>query len=199
MRVCALHLRKYNDALLINDTVRMIDAFQCLQQFYAAERDVKDPTERFLTATFEGNGGAWWGVGAGCIWGAGSPPDAPLACAENRTSLQALAGDRRYENPRLGKLEEILREHFQPLGTARGIVFTKTRQSAHSLLSWLQDTAALCGQHIRAAVLTGAGYSNQTRHMTQVSGGWEGAGPTPLCTLCGCCGCCQGLGAFCSC
>ncbi|XP_050841554.1 ATP-dependent RNA helicase DHX58 isoform X1 [Serinus canaria] len=138
-RVCALHLRKYNDALLINDTVRMVDAFQCLQQFYSSERDKKDPTEQFLTATFE----------------------------ENRASLQALAGDHRYENPRLAKLEGILREHFQPLGTSRGIVFTKTRQSAHSLLSWLQSTATLCGQHIRAAVLTGAGYSNQTRHMTQ--------------------------------
>ncbi|NXF34450.1 DHX58 helicase, partial [Nyctibius bracteatus] len=138
-RVCALHLRKYNDALLINDAVRMVDAFQCLQQFYAAERDTKDPTERFLIATFE----------------------------ENRTRLQALAGDQRYENPRLGKLEEILREHFQPQGASRGIVFTRTRQSAHSLLSWLQDTAALRGQHVRAAVLTGAGYSSQTRHMTQ--------------------------------
>uniref|UniRef100_A0A8C8B8W4 RNA helicase n=1 Tax=Otus sunia TaxID=257818 RepID=A0A8C8B8W4_9STRI len=138
-RVCALHLRKYNDALLINDTVRMVDAFQYLQQFYAAELDEKDPTERFLAATFE----------------------------ENRMSLQALAEDRRYENPRLGKLEEILREHFQPLGASRGIVFTKTRQSAHALLSWLRDTATLCGQHVRAAVLTGAGYSNQTRPMTQ--------------------------------
>ncbi|KAK2536164.1 Dhx58 [Columba guinea] len=122
-RVCALHLRKYNDALLINDTVRMIDAFQCLQQFYATERDTKDPTEQFLAATFE----------------------------ENRTSLQAFARDQRYENPRLGKLEQILQEHFQPHGTSRGIVFTKTRQSAHSLLSWLQDTAALRGEHIRAA------------------------------------------------
>ncbi|NWX37911.1 DHX58 helicase, partial [Notiomystis cincta] len=138
-RVCALHLRKYNDALLINDTVRMVDAFQCLQQFYSTERDEKDPTEQFLTTTFE----------------------------ENRASLQALAGDQRYENPRLVKLEEILREHFQPLGTSRGIVFTKTRQSAHSLLSWLQTTATLRGQHIRAAVLTGAGYSSQTRRMTQ--------------------------------
>ncbi|XP_071433295.1 ATP-dependent RNA helicase DHX58 isoform X2 [Pithys albifrons albifrons] len=136
-RVCALHLRKYNDALLISDTVRMVDAFQYLQQFYSTERDAKDPTEQFLTTTFE----------------------------ENRATLQALAGDQRYENPRLGKLEEILREHFQPLGTSRGIVFTKTRQSAHSLLSWLQGTATLHG--IRAAVLTGAGYSNQTRHMTQ--------------------------------
>ncbi|KFQ21043.1 putative ATP-dependent RNA helicase DHX58, partial [Mesitornis unicolor] len=138
-RVCALHLRKYNDALLINDTVRMIDAFQCLQQFYATERDTKDPIGRFLTATFE----------------------------ENRTSLQALAEDQRYENPRLGKLEEILREHFQPHGTSRGIVFTKTRQSAHCLLRWLQDTATLHGQHLRAAVLTGAGYGSQSGHMTQ--------------------------------
>ncbi|NXR10769.1 DHX58 helicase, partial [Semnornis frantzii] len=138
-RVCALHLRKYNDALLVNDTVRMLDAFQYLQQFYADKEDTQDPTERFLAVTFE----------------------------ENRASLQGLAGDQRYENPRLSKLEEILREHFQPHGTSRGIVFTKTRQSAHSLLSWLQDTAVLRGQHIRAAVLTGAGHSNQTKPMTQ--------------------------------
>ncbi|KAM4645626.1 ATP-dependent RNA helicase DHX58 isoform 2-T2 [Amazona ochrocephala] len=153
-RVCALHLRKYNDALLINDTVRMVDAFQCLQQFYDTRKDTKDPTEQFLSATFE----------------------------ENRATLQALAGDQRYQNPRLDKLEAILREHFQPLGASRGIVFTKTRQSAHSLLSWLQDTATLCGPHIRAAVLTGAGYSNQTRPMTQVSRGWEGW-DRPLCAL----------------
>ncbi|NXX43562.1 DHX58 helicase, partial [Tricholaema leucomelas] len=138
-RTCALHLRKYNDALLVNDTVRMLDAFQCLQQFYADKGDTQDPTERFLTDTFE----------------------------ENRASLQALAGDQRYKNPKLSKLEEVLQEHFQPHGTSRGIVFTKTRQSAHSLLSWLQDTATLRGQHIRAAVLTGAGYSNQTKPMTQ--------------------------------
>ncbi|XP_054252831.1 ATP-dependent RNA helicase DHX58 [Indicator indicator] len=136
-RLCALTLRRYNDALLVSDSVRMVDAFQCLQQFYADHGDARDPTERFLSAMFE----------------------------ENRRSLQALTRDQRYENPRLSKLEEILREHFQPLGTSRGIVFTKTRQSAHSLLSWLQDTAAL--QHIRAAVLTGAGYSNQTKAMTQ--------------------------------
>ncbi|XP_061873733.1 ATP-dependent RNA helicase DHX58 [Colius striatus] len=138
-RVCALHLRRYNDALLINDAVRMSDAFRCLQQFYDTERDMKDPTERFLAATFE----------------------------ENREKLQALSGDQRYENPRLSKLEEILREHFQPLGISRGIVFTKTRQCAHSLLGWLQDTGALCGQHVRAAVLTGAGCGSQTGRMTQ--------------------------------
>ncbi|XP_025927029.1 probable ATP-dependent RNA helicase DHX58 isoform X1 [Apteryx rowi] len=138
-RVCALHLRKYNDALLINDTVRMIDAFQCLREFYLLERDMKDPTERFLATTFE----------------------------ENRMCLLELARNQQYENPRLSKLEEILQEQFQSLGTSRGIVFTRTRQSAHSLRSWLKDTASLRGLDIRAAVLTGAGYSNQTKHMTQ--------------------------------
>lgn len=66
--MCALHLRKYNDALLVNDSVRMVDAFQCLQQFYSTERDKKDPTEQFLTATFEGNRGAWRGVMLAAFW-----------------------------------------------------------------------------------------------------------------------------------
>ncbi|NWJ01659.1 DHX58 helicase, partial [Crypturellus undulatus] len=138
-RVCALHLRKYNDALLINDAVRMIDAFQCLSEFYLAERDLKDPTERFLATLFE----------------------------DNRTRLLELARDQQYENPRLRKLEEILQEQFQTLDTSRGIVFARTRQCAHSLHGWLGATASLRGLRIRAAVLTGAGYSNQTKHMTQ--------------------------------
>ncbi|NWX93708.1 DHX58 helicase, partial [Nothoprocta pentlandii] len=138
-RVCALHLRRYNDALLVNDAVRMIDAFQCLSEFYRVERDLKDPTELFLAAVF----------------------------ADNRTRLLELARDEQYENPRLGKLEEILQEQFQASGAARGIVFTRTRQCAHSLHGWLRDTASLRGLDIRAAVLTGAGHSNQTKHMTQ--------------------------------
>ncbi|NXA55708.1 DHX58 helicase, partial [Nothocercus julius] len=138
-RVCALHLRRYNDALLISDAARMIDAFQCLSEFYLAERDLKDPTELFLATVFE----------------------------DNRSRLLELAREQQYENPRLGKLEEILQEQFQAPGTSRGIVFTRTRQCAHSLHSWLGDTASLRGLDIRAAVLTGAGYSNQTKHMTQ--------------------------------
>lgn len=164
--MCALHLRRYNDALLINDAVRMMDAFQCLQQFYADERDTKDPTERFLANTFEGKGEV---EGSSRAVQAAQPSHPPL-CAENRATLLALAGDQRYENPQLSKLEEILQEHFQPPGSSRGIVFTKMRQSAHSLLRWFQDTARLCGRHIRAAVLTGTGYSNQAKGMTQVRG-----------------------------
>lgn len=55
-RVCAVHLRKYNDALLIHDTVRMIDAFNTLDEFYQLETAMKalqDPTERYLVQIFD--------------------------------------------------------------------------------------------------------------------------------------------------
>ncbi|KAI2666377.1 putative ATP-dependent RNA helicase DHX58 [Labeo rohita] len=35
---CALHLRQYNDALLINDTIRMVDAFRVLDEFYKSRK-----------------------------------------------------------------------------------------------------------------------------------------------------------------
>ncbi|XP_053114427.1 ATP-dependent RNA helicase DHX58 [Hemicordylus capensis] len=141
-RVCALHLRKYNDALLINDTVRMIDAFKTLDEFYLLENATKvlqDPTERYLVQLFD----------------------------RNKQHLLARAGDKRYENPKLDKLLQVLRDQFQELQSSRGIVFTRTRQCAHSLHQWVQGNQALRELGIKAAVLTGAGYSNQTKHMTQ--------------------------------
>ncbi|XP_043359470.1 probable ATP-dependent RNA helicase DHX58 isoform X3 [Dermochelys coriacea] len=86
---------------------------------------------------------------------------------ENRTALLALASDPRYENPKLSKLEEILQYQFKTLGSSRGIIFTKTRQSAHALHKWIQENMKLARLGVKAAVLTGAGYSNQTKHMTQ--------------------------------
>lgn len=40
-RVCAEHLRKYNEALQINDTIRMIDAYSHLETFYSDEKEKK--------------------------------------------------------------------------------------------------------------------------------------------------------------
>ncbi|XP_077196048.1 ATP-dependent RNA helicase DHX58 isoform X2 [Paroedura picta] len=141
-RVCALHLRKYNDALLINDTVRMTDAFQTLDEFYQRERAVKklqDVTERYLVQIFD----------------------------RNKEGLLALAKDARYENPKLEKLQQVLRDQFRADSSSRGIVFVRTRQGAHSLYQWVRDNVDLQQEGIKAAVLTGAGYSNQTKHMTQ--------------------------------
>ncbi|XP_070612459.1 ATP-dependent RNA helicase DHX58 isoform X1 [Erythrolamprus reginae] len=141
-RVCALHLRKYNDALMINETVRMIDAFNILDEFYLIERATKKLTqksEQFLFQLFD----------------------------ENRLSLLDLAKDSRYENPKLGKLQQVLQDQFQELKSSRGIVFTWTRQSAYSLHKWVLDNQALCEVGIKSDVLTGAGSSSQTKHMTQ--------------------------------
>lgn len=52
---CAIHLRKFNDALLINDSVRMVDALRLLEEFYTTEtRIVLDVTDEFLTGLFNG-------------------------------------------------------------------------------------------------------------------------------------------------
>lgn len=56
-RVLALHLRRYNDALLIHDTVRAVDALASLQDFYNRERNTKSQilrAERWLLDLFDG-------------------------------------------------------------------------------------------------------------------------------------------------
>lgn len=67
-RVCAEHLKKYNDALQINDTIRMVDAYNHLNNFYKEEKSKKtigsdddepavtkqDETDEFLIDLFHG-------------------------------------------------------------------------------------------------------------------------------------------------
>lgn len=55
----ALHLRRYNDALLIHDTVRAVDALAALQDFYHREHVTKTQilcAERRLLDLFDGEG-----------------------------------------------------------------------------------------------------------------------------------------------
>lgn len=52
---CALHLRQYNDALLINDTLRMKDAYRSLEDFYATKFTTGiEGTDLFLVGLFQG-------------------------------------------------------------------------------------------------------------------------------------------------
>ncbi|XP_078012164.1 ATP-dependent RNA helicase DHX58 isoform X2 [Phascolarctos cinereus] len=141
-RVFALHLRQYNDALLIHGTVRAVDALTSLGSFYAEEhiRKVRIlPVEGWLLRLFD----------------------------EHQEALTLLASDTHFENPKLGDLEQILQEQFSTPEPSRGIIFTRTRQSAHALLLWLQERPRLQQLGIKAQVLTGAGHSSQTTHMTQ--------------------------------
>ncbi|KAI1896464.1 hypothetical protein AGOR_G00095060 [Albula goreensis] len=137
---CALHLRQYNDALLINDTVRMVDAFRMLDEFYNSKRESRtglDGTDIFLFGLFR----------------------------ENRTELKFLAQQSQFENPKLSKLQKIFVEQFKGNDLSRGILFTKTRKSTQCLHEWVSNNPEMQAAGIRAAVLTGAG--SLAHHMSQ--------------------------------
>lgn len=136
MAQCALHLRQYNDALLINDTLRMEDAFGSLQAFYKTKRAV-DGTDDFLLGLF----------------------------LENQEELKKLSGDARFENPKMGQLQSTLLEQFEADKKSKGILFCKTRKSAHCLDNWVRNNPALRRAGIKADILTGAG--NGIDYMTQ--------------------------------
>lgn len=85
---------------------------------------------------------------------------------ENQVKLMKLAGNSRYENPKMFKLESILLKQFGPNEKSRGILFCKTRRSTHSLNDWVSTNKTLQEAGIKAAILTGAG--NGICYMTQV-------------------------------
>ncbi|XP_062972546.1 interferon-induced helicase C domain-containing protein 1 isoform X2 [Elgaria multicarinata webbii] len=154
-RVCAEHLKKYNDALLFNDTIRMIDAYNHLNNFYKEERNKKmavneddedkpvaskpDEMDTFLIHLFY----------------------------TNQRELQQLATNEQYENEKLSKLRLTLMNEFTKGNEARGIIFTKTRQSAFALCQWIKDNPKFEDIGVKAHYLIGAGHNSEFKPMTQ--------------------------------
>uniref|UniRef100_A0A8D2L252 RNA helicase n=1 Tax=Varanus komodoensis TaxID=61221 RepID=A0A8D2L252_VARKO len=154
-RVCAEHLKKYNDALLINDTIRMADAYNHLNNFYKEEKSKKvavnedsedipmapkpDETDTFLIDLFYAN----------------------------KKELQKLATNVQYENNNLAKLRSTLMDEFTKTPETRGIIFTKTRQSAFALCQWIKEIAKFEEIGVKAHYLIGAGHSSEFKPMTQ--------------------------------
>lgn len=87
-------------------------------------------------------------------------------CAAHQAKLKKLAGDSRYENPKMSQLECVLLNQFGPDVVSRGILFSKTRKSTHCLHDWVSTSTALQEASINTAILTGAG--NGIDHMTHV-------------------------------
>ncbi|XP_078667982.1 ATP-dependent RNA helicase DHX58-like isoform X2 [Branchiostoma floridae x Branchiostoma belcheri] len=144
VQTCAEHLRKYNDALVMNDTLRMSDAFQYLKEFYVKEndrRDVFDDTDEGLTQIFSGN----------------------------VLRLEKLTKMSQYENPNLEALKNKLKQECEAKEGARGILYTKTRQSTRYLLDWIRNTPEL-NDLLRADQLTGTGTGSVSKnnHMTAI-------------------------------
>ncbi|NXU00015.1 IFIH1 protein, partial [Buphagus erythrorhynchus] len=146
-RVCAEHLKKYNDALQINDTIRMVDAYNHLNNFYKEEKSKKtvrsdddddgepavskqDETDEFLIDLFQAK----------------------------KKQLKELARKPENENEKLIKLRNTLMEEFTKTKEPRGIIFTKTRLSAFALFQWIKDNPKFEEVGIRAHYLIGCGH-----------------------------------------
>lgn len=150
-RVCAEHLRKYNDTLQLNDTIRMADAFDYVKNFYkeverkkfqpdeetGAEREISE-TDRVLFNLFR----------------------------DNQKELEELSRKPEYENEKLAQLRKTILEQFTRKGEARGIIFTKTRQSAIALHQWIKDNDKFDEVGVKANYLIGAGHNSIVKPMT---------------------------------
>uniref|UniRef100_A0A8C7AGG4 Interferon-induced helicase C domain-containing protein 1 n=1 Tax=Neovison vison TaxID=452646 RepID=A0A8C7AGG4_NEOVI len=168
-RVCAEHLRKYNEALQINDTIRTIDAYNHLETFYNDEKEKKYAVQEDESDE-DGDGG-----------GDEDEDDEkkPLSLDktdrflmdlffENRRMLKKLAENPKHENEKLTKLRNTIMEQYtRTEESARGIIFTKTRQSAYALSQWITENKKFAEVGVKAHHLIGAGHSSEFKPMTQ--------------------------------
>ncbi|XP_072904673.1 antiviral innate immune response receptor RIG-I [Hemitrygon akajei] len=110
------HLRKYNDALIINDDARTKDAVNYLDRFFTNVKEGGyDKTEQTLTALFEAK----------------------------KLQLKRIEADPANENPKLGEVRRILCREYQRNPKSKTIMFVRTRALAEALINWLKEATAL--------------------------------------------------------
>lgn len=87
----------------------------------------------------------------------------------NKKKLKKLAQNPEHENEKLIKLRNTIMEQYSRTeGSARGIIFTKTRQSAYALSQWIIENEKFSEVGVKAHHLIGAGHSSEFKPMTQV-------------------------------
>uniref|UniRef100_A0A671SL65 RNA helicase n=1 Tax=Sinocyclocheilus anshuiensis TaxID=1608454 RepID=A0A671SL65_9TELE len=149
VRVCAEHLRQYNEALHQSNTIRMSDAFRFLDKYHNEELKTKSSpdeegtvtitdTERFLFTLFK----------------------------DNKAKLQELMGKPQYENNNLAQLKTNILKEFSTRESARGIIFTRTRLSAIALCQWIQENPKFDEVGVSASYLIGGGDQSVVKPMT---------------------------------
>ncbi|XP_041663660.1 interferon-induced helicase C domain-containing protein 1 [Cheilinus undulatus] len=149
VRVCAEHLRQYNEGLNLSNTIRMRDSFSFLNKYHQEELKRKSPpeedhiieitdTERFLFNLFK----------------------------EKKEELQKLADIPEYENDSLSKLRTNILQEFTSRDKARGIVFTKTRRSAIALTQWVMENPKFADIGVAASYVIGGGDQSVVKPMT---------------------------------
>ncbi|XP_021049195.1 interferon-induced helicase C domain-containing protein 1 [Mus pahari] len=170
-RVCAEHLRKYNEALQINDTIRMIDAYSHLETFYTDEKEKKfavlNDSDESDDEASSCNGQLKGDVKKSLKL---DKTDEFLMNLffDNKKMLKKLAENPKYENEKLIKLRNTILEQFtRSEESSRGIIFTKTRQSTYALSQWIMENAKFAEVGVKAHHLIGAGHSSEVKPMTQ--------------------------------
>uniref|UniRef100_A0A4W5JW34 RNA helicase n=1 Tax=Hucho hucho TaxID=62062 RepID=A0A4W5JW34_9TELE len=149
VRVCAEHLRQYNEALYLGKTIRMWDAFSFLDKYFDEELKkkvapedeeaiIKTDTERFLFTLFK----------------------------DSKVKLQELAKLPQFENNSLAKLRTKILHEFTSREKARGIIFTKTRRSAIALAQWVQENSKFEEVGVKACHVIGGGGQSVVKPMT---------------------------------
>ncbi|XP_036829300.1 probable ATP-dependent RNA helicase DDX58 [Oncorhynchus mykiss] len=122
------HLRKYNDALIINEDARTKDALEYLSSFIQQVKNAgHDATERQLTAYFDGQQGV----------------------------LRGLSSGGQKENPKLDMLQYILEEQYRQNDETKSVLFVRTRALADALKSWMEESDSL--KFLKPGVLIGRG------------------------------------------
>uniref|UniRef100_A0A8B9RDK6 RNA helicase n=1 Tax=Astyanax mexicanus TaxID=7994 RepID=A0A8B9RDK6_ASTMX len=153
VRVCAEHLRQYNEALHQSNTIRMSDAFKFLNKYYEEELrkkcnpDDEEPiqitkTERFLFSLFKAK----------------------------KMRLEELMKEPKYENNALAALKALILKEFTTREKARGIIFTQTRLSAIALSQWIQENPKFEDVGVKASHLIGGGDQSVVKPMTSARG-----------------------------
>lgn len=89
--------------------------------------------------------------------------------SDNQKELEELSRKPEYENEKLAQLRKTILEQFTRKGEARGIIFTKTRQSAIALHQWIKDNDKFDEVGVKANYLIGAGHNSIVKPMTPVS------------------------------
>ncbi|XP_036186505.1 antiviral innate immune response receptor RIG-I isoform X1 [Myotis myotis] len=131
------HLRKFNDALLINEHARTKDALDYLKDFFSNVRSAGfDEIEQDLTRRFE----------------------------EKLPELESISMDPSNENPKLKDLCFILQEEYHLNPETRTILFVKTRALVDALKKWIEENSKL--SFLKPDILTGRGKTNQNIGMT---------------------------------
>ncbi|XP_054843073.1 antiviral innate immune response receptor RIG-I [Eublepharis macularius] len=131
------HLRKYNDALIINEDARTQDALAYLKEFF---ENIKaggfDEIEEKLASNFE----------------------------DKLQEMIAISQDESNENPKLEDITFILEEEYRLKPQTRSILFVKTRALVAALKNWIEESPHL--KHLKPDALMGRGKRNQNTGMT---------------------------------